>query len=60
MGFEESHVVLVVRPFAEEVEGSIEEAVHDGKHPGEVSLVEKATNNQEQTDWHIEGHFEDE
>ena len=40
MCLEEGDVVLVVGPLAEEVEGSVEEAVHEGHHPWEVLFVE--------------------
>ena len=59
MSFKECNVVLIVRPLAEVIEGSIEETVHNGKQPREVPLVEETADNQEQTYWHIESHFED-
>lgn len=60
MRFKKSHVILVVWPLSEVVEGSIKKAVHDGDDPGKIGFFEKVDKDEEHINWGIVDHLKDE
>jgi hypothetical protein len=60
VGLQKGNVVLIVGPFSEVIEDSVEETVHDGQHPGEIDLVKEAEQDEKNADRSIERHSKDE
>lgn len=60
MCFQKRNIVLIIGPFSEVIEGSIEETVHDSHDPGEIFLIEECDHDEEKVDWSIVDHLEDE
>ena len=59
MRLKEGYIILIIRPFSKEIEGSIKERIHDSKQPGEIPLLEEGEDDEKKTDWSVESHSED-